>query len=1198
MLDWRLGDVVLGQYEVTGVVRSGGMGVVYRVWHRGWSTDLAMKVPRPELVATARGRAAFEGEAGSWVDLGAHPNVVSCAYVRRVDDVPCVFAEWVEGGSLAEAVRSRQLYAGGERAALRRILDLAVQVAWGVGHAHERGLVHQDVKPANVMIDRDGAAKVTDFGLAKARASAGEGRGDPAAGGGSGGPGGPGQPAGESLLVSYGGRTPAYCSPEQERAAVEGDAVGPATDVWSWAVTVLEAFAGGPPTNSGPQAGEALEELAASRTPLVGGAPALPAELVTVLRRCLHPDPAARPAGMAVVADEVAALHGHLLGEPYGRTTPPPVRLLADGLSNQALSLLDLGRPDEADTLWRRAIAADPHHPHATYNRGLWRWRTGRATDLELVDDLEEVRSSHEGDWVDEYLLGAAQLERGEVDAARALLDGAQARAPSAPDVALAARLARETQPPGPAVVFDGHRETVEALAVSPDARYVASVATDHAHPPRVDSDAGRALVHDIVTGRLVAALDGADRQVLGLAWRADGRVLAACGREGAVCWWDVEHGTLVGRFDGHGAAPIAVALSPDGALVVSADESGAVLVADAATGRLVRVLQDDQRLGTSQRHGAVAVTPDGRLVVRWEPATQRLRVWDLATGALHDSIQVGPRARAAVSSDGRAALVLMPGRSEVWDVVRGERVRALPSHLVVEPPVAVSGDGAWAVQGTGQGVRVWDLTTGRCLRTLTDHDTGVAAVAVDPGGRRVASSGWDGTVRVRGLAPPTPLAPWSHARPRCADELARDADVVDRALADAARHRDAGAVAEALAVLRAARDVTGYGRDRRLVDAWARLGRVAVRSGLRGAWPLGERDGGGLHQPFALAPSGRLLVLSGNGDDAQLVDVRTGGVLRGLGPHGDQVRCAAFGPREDVVVTGSMDRRVRVFDVATGRCRHVLEGHGDDVEAVATGPAPGLAVSGGRDGQVVLWDVGAGRRVRRLGYHDHVVHDVSFSADGSTAFSADADGLVLAWDVASGRRRCVLPGREGSRTDYASSADGRTVATVTDPVPGIPGAWVRVWDASTATPDGLGELRALLRGHEGRVHRLAVTADGATVVGACEDGTVRRWDVATQACTVTCTGHEGAVEALVVTDDGRFALSGGDDGTVRAWDLRTGACLRVVTTYGNGVVRLLAGEDACVLTTYAESRAETWELDWDYEAAEAPGAPDGGRTW
>lgn len=94
---WRRGDLVLGLYEVREVLEGGGMGLVYRVRHRSWNTDLAVKVPRPELVATAAGRGGFEREAGTWVGLGLHPHVVACLYVRQVDAVPCLFAEWVPG---------------------------------------------------------------------------------------------------------------------------------------------------------------------------------------------------------------------------------------------------------------------------------------------------------------------------------------------------------------------------------------------------------------------------------------------------------------------------------------------------------------------------------------------------------------------------------------------------------------------------------------------------------------------------------------------------------------------------------------------------------------------------------------------------------------------------------------------------------------------------------------------------------------------------------------------------------------------------------------------------------------------------------------------------------------------------------------------------------------------------------------------
>lgn len=153
------------------------MGVVYRVRHLGWEMDLAMKAPRPELCETDAQVRKFERECEAWVGLGVHPHTVSCAYVRRLGGVPRVFAEWVDGDSLAHWVHQRRLYEGGPRESLRRMIDVAIQFAWGLEHAHQEGMIHQDVRPANVMLTSDGIVKVTDFGLACARTATGE---DPA----------------------------------------------------------------------------------------------------------------------------------------------------------------------------------------------------------------------------------------------------------------------------------------------------------------------------------------------------------------------------------------------------------------------------------------------------------------------------------------------------------------------------------------------------------------------------------------------------------------------------------------------------------------------------------------------------------------------------------------------------------------------------------------------------------------------------------------------------------------------------------------------------------------------------------------------------------------------------------------------------------------------------------------------------------
>ena len=248
--EWRVGDVIDDLYEVRQAITAGGMGVVHRVHHRGWGLDLAVKTPRSELVSSPSRMADFENEAHTWVGLGLHPHIVACVYVRRMGGLPRVFAEWVDAGTLHDAIESRRLYEGTAEEVLPRIVDVAIQFAWGLDYAHSRGLVHQDVKPQNVMLTADRMVKVTDFGLAKARVVAGQSGSGPTA-------------PGASVLVGYACMTPAYCSPEQANAAstpggARAAGLTRATDVWSWAISVWEMFVGERPCQHGQAADEAF----------------------------------------------------------------------------------------------------------------------------------------------------------------------------------------------------------------------------------------------------------------------------------------------------------------------------------------------------------------------------------------------------------------------------------------------------------------------------------------------------------------------------------------------------------------------------------------------------------------------------------------------------------------------------------------------------------------------------------------------------------------------------------------------------------------------------------------------------------------------------------------------------------------------------------------------------------------------------
>ena len=162
-VDWEIGDVIDGKYEVLAEVGRGGMGAVYKVRHREWDVHLAVKMPLAHLMANPDSKARFIREAQTWVDLGLHPNIVQCWYVRELGGVPRVFADYMSGGSLRDWIRNGKVKPG----EWEKILDLVIQACEGLEYAHGKGVVHRDVKPSNLLMDEDGRLCVTDFGLVK-----------------------------------------------------------------------------------------------------------------------------------------------------------------------------------------------------------------------------------------------------------------------------------------------------------------------------------------------------------------------------------------------------------------------------------------------------------------------------------------------------------------------------------------------------------------------------------------------------------------------------------------------------------------------------------------------------------------------------------------------------------------------------------------------------------------------------------------------------------------------------------------------------------------------------------------------------------------------------------------------------------------------------------------------------------------------
>ena len=244
------------------------MAVVYLARDTDLGRAVAVKLLAENLVDDAELRRRFVREARLAARL-SHPNVVAVFDAGEEDGRPYIVMECVEGESLAETLTREGTLAPD------RVRELGLQACAGLEHAHRAGLIHRDVKPANLLVTADGTLKIADFGIAHA--------------------------AEGTRLTEVGTvlGTAAYLSPEQ----ANGEPVTPASDLYSLGACLYELLAGRPPYGY-----ETIGELLARREwdppPPLDDAPA---ELAQTIHACLARDPADRPLSASALARQLAS---------------------------------------------------------------------------------------------------------------------------------------------------------------------------------------------------------------------------------------------------------------------------------------------------------------------------------------------------------------------------------------------------------------------------------------------------------------------------------------------------------------------------------------------------------------------------------------------------------------------------------------------------------------------------------------------------------------------------------------------------------------------------------------------------------------------------------------------------------------------------------------------------------------------------
>jgi tetratricopeptide (TPR) repeat protein/tRNA A-37 threonylcarbamoyl transferase component Bud32 len=363
-----------GRYRLNDLIAEGGFARVYQAYDTELQRTVAVKIPKPDRLESAE---TLQAEARRIARLN-HERIVS-VFDAGIDGDTCfIVTEYVEGGSLATHLASN-------RPASSQVVDWIVDVAEALEHAHLNGVVHRDIKPGNILIDRKGRAKLADFGISRSSPR-----------------------SGPDALASVG--TLWYMSPEQ----LEDEATDHRGDIYSLAVVLHEALAGRPPY--------AAWEPLGLRKEILAGAPTIadeiPARIRPVLRKAMSRSPHQRQASATQFAAEIrkamdktggpaswpwiAATAILLAGGAYAvirSTGETPVTALprpAHEILAIATTNMLHGHFEDAETGFTEVLAQDPDNIEAVKGRGYCLLNMDRLEAA--IADLDRVLASRPDD--------------------------------------------------------------------------------------------------------------------------------------------------------------------------------------------------------------------------------------------------------------------------------------------------------------------------------------------------------------------------------------------------------------------------------------------------------------------------------------------------------------------------------------------------------------------------------------------------------------------------------------------------------------------------------------------------------------------------------------------------------------------------------------------------------------------------------